>query len=65
MLGTAEINLVDKNTNSLKQLNGYLTVISQAMKEKEKKQKEDMMALEDAMQNGTLGDLPVEGMKKK
>lgn len=65
MLGSAEINLVDKNTNSLKQLNGYLTVISQVMKEKEKKQKEDMMALEDAMQNGTLGDLPVEGTKKK
>jgi hypothetical protein len=65
---TIEINLVDKNTNSLKQLNQYAAVISQVMKEKEKKQKEDMMALEDAMQNGTLGDVPAtipEEAKKK
>ncbi|MES2848418.1 MAG: DUF4836 family protein [Bacteroidota bacterium] len=68
MLSTAEINLVDKNTNSLKQLNAYLNVISQVIKEKDKKQKEDMMALEDALQNSNLGDVPAtipEEAKKK
>jgi len=58
VVSTGEINLVDKSTNSLKQMNAYFAVLGQVMKEKEKKQKEDMMALEDALKNGTLGDLP-------
>lgn len=62
---TGEINLLDKSTNSLKQMNGYFAVIGQVMKEKEKKQKEDMMALEDAMKNGTLGELPAAAEKAK
>jgi hypothetical protein len=67
MISNGEINLMDKGTNSLKQLNGYFAVIGQVMKEKEKKQKEDMMALEDALKNGTLGDVPVtdEAVKAK
>lgn len=67
MISNGEINLIDKGTNSLKQLNGYFAVIGQVMKEKEKKQKEDMMALEDALKNGTLGDVPAsdEAVKAK
>lgn len=67
MISNGEINLMDKGTNSLKQLNGYFAVIGQVMKEKEKKQKEDMMALEDALKNGTLGDVPAtdEAVKAK
>lgn len=45
-----EINLVDKKTNSLKQLNEYFALLGKIVKEKERRQKEDMMALEDAMQ---------------
>ncbi len=51
-----EINLVDKNTNSLKQLNQYFSVIGTIVKEKEKKQKEDMMAFEDAVTPGSSKD---------
>lgn len=65
MISNGEINLVDKSTNSLKQMNTYFALIGQVMKEKEKKQKEDMMALEDAMKNGTLGDLPATVEKEK
>ena len=37
----AEINMGDKNTNSLKQLNSYVSVIARIMDEKEKKEKEN------------------------
>lgn len=60
-----EINLMDKNTNSLKQLNQYLIVISKVMKDKEKKRKEDMMALEDALKSGSLGEMPEPDKKSK
>lgn len=49
-----DINMVDKNTNSLKQLNQYAAVLGKLAKERERKQREDMMALEDAMQNGGI-----------
>ncbi len=38
-----EINLVDKNTNSLKQLNGYFDRISKVMIEKNKERKQNQM----------------------
>lgn len=40
-----EINLVDKNTNSLKQLNDYLGAIAKEVKAKEDKAKTDMESL--------------------
>lgn len=46
---TFEINLVDKSTNSLQQLNQYAIKLSEIIIAKQKKQKEDMMAFEDAM----------------
>lgn len=51
-----EINLVDKTTNSLKQLNQYFFTIGEVMKEKKRKQKEDMMAFEDAVTPSSLKD---------
>lgn len=42
-----EINLVDKSTNSLKQLNQYAATLSAVIKEKQRKMKEDNMAFED------------------
>jgi hypothetical protein len=53
---TIEINLMDKTTNSLKQLNQYAFTIGEVMKEKQRKQKEDMMAFEDAVTPGGLKD---------
>ena len=47
MTQTVEINLVDKSTNSLKQLNQYAAKLSELYKEQRRKQKEDMMALQD------------------
>jgi hypothetical protein len=44
-----EINLVDKTTNSLKQLNQYASKLGEVYKAKKDKQKADMMAFEDAM----------------
>ncbi|MEP7141256.1 MAG: DUF4836 family protein [Ferruginibacter sp.] len=44
---TVEINLVDKSTNSLKQLNQYASKLSELYKEHRKKQKEGMMAFDD------------------
>ncbi len=58
-----EINLIDKNSNSLKQLNQYFAVIGKIAKEKQKKQQEDMMALEDAMQE-IKGESTVPSEKK-
>lgn len=43
-----EINLVDKNTNSLKQLNQYISKLGQLINEKKKKDQEDIMAFDDA-----------------
>ena len=43
-----EINLVDKTTNSLAQLNMYANKIGHVCREKRKKEKEDIMAFEDA-----------------
>lgn len=53
---TIEINLLDKSTNSLKQLNQYVFTISEIVREKKRKQKEDMMAFEDAVTPGSLKD---------
>ena len=44
-----EINLLDKSTNSLKQLNQYTSKLGELEKEKRKKQREDMMSFEDAV----------------
>jgi hypothetical protein len=44
-----EINLMDKNTNSLKQLNLYAAQLAGLQLQKRRKQKEDMMAFEDAV----------------
>ena len=46
---TVEINLVDKTTNSLKQLNQYASKLSEIYKATKEKQKADMMAYEDSM----------------
>jgi hypothetical protein len=51
-----EINLIDKNINSLKQLNKYSNTLSALYREKQKKQKEDMMAYEDALMPGNMKD---------
>ncbi len=44
-----EINLKDKNTNSLQQINSYAAKIGEARALMVKKQKEDLMAFEDAV----------------
>jgi len=44
-----EINLVDKTTNSLVQLNQYANKIGKGYSEKRKKEKEDIMAFKDAV----------------
>lgn len=44
---TVEINLVDKTTNSLKQLNQYMAKFSELYKEQRKKQQEEKMAFQD------------------
>lgn len=44
---TLEINLVDKTTNSLKQLNQYVTKLSELYNEKRRRQKEAAMAIQD------------------
>lgn len=63
---TIEINLMDKNTNSLKQLNQYAFTLGEVAKEKQRKQKEDIMAMEDAMNGGSVKDAaPVEEVKEK
>ncbi len=49
-----EINLLDKTTNSLKQLNQYTSELGKLQKEKQKKQQEDIMAFEDAISPGSL-----------
>ena len=54
-----EINLLDKTTNSLKQLNQYTSELGKLQKEKQKKQQEDIMAFEDAMSPGSLKDTSV------
>ena len=51
-----EINLLDKTTNSLKQLNQYTSELGKLQKEKQKKQKEDLMAFEDAISTSSLKD---------
>ncbi|MEO5889642.1 MAG: DUF4836 family protein [Ferruginibacter sp.] len=44
---TVEINLVDKSTNSLKQLNQYAAKLSELYKELRRKQKQEVMAFQD------------------
>ena len=46
---TIEINLIDKTTNSLKQLNQYAAKLAEVYKAKRDKQKKEMMAFEDAI----------------
>ena len=61
-----EINLMDKATNSLKQLNQYTSELGKLQKEKQKKQKEDMMAFEDAISPSSLKDsIPPSHSKEK
>jgi hypothetical protein len=45
---TLEINLIDKTTNSLQQLNKYAAIISEAQEQEKKKELEDMRTLQDA-----------------
>ena len=45
---TIEINMLDKNTNSLKQLNQYAALIGEMMNRQKRKELEDMRAMEDA-----------------
>lgn len=51
-----EINLMDKTTNSLKQLNQYSNKLGELYNEKRKKEKEDIMAFEDAVTPATAKD---------
>ena len=44
---TVEVNLVDKSTNSLRQLNQYAAKMGELYQEKKRKQKEEVMAYED------------------
>ena len=61
-----EINLMDKATNSLKQLNQYSSELGKLQKEKQKKQKEDIMAFEDAISPSSLKDsIPPSHSKEK
>ena len=48
--GTVEINLIDKTTNSLKQLNQYAAKLAKVYKAKRDQQKKEMVAFEDAIQ---------------
>ena len=43
-----EINMMDKNTNSLQQLNTYATVMSNLIEQQRKKELEDMRTMQDA-----------------
>lgn len=47
ILQAIEINLIDKTTNSLKQLNQYAAKLSELYKEQRRKQKEERMAFQD------------------
>lgn len=47
ILQTVEINLMDKSTNSLKQLNRYAAKFNELHKEQRRKQKEEIMAFRD------------------
>lgn len=64
----AEITLVDKNTNSLKQLNQYVNKLGQLINEKKKKEQEDIMAFEDAVTPASITDTvtspPTKGKKR-
>ncbi len=62
-----EINLLDKNTNSLKQLNQYAGKLAEIQVQKKRKQKEDMMAFEDAVTalKDTAAATPAASMKEK
>ncbi len=51
ILQSVEINLVDKSTNSLKQLNQYVAKFNELYREKQKKQQEEEMAYKD-FENG-------------
>ena len=46
---TIEINMGDKNSNSLKQLNQYFALLGEIMNSQKRKELEDMRAMEDAM----------------
>lgn len=46
---TIEINMLDKSTNSLKQLNRYGVLVGDIMNRERKKEQEDMRAMEDAL----------------
>ncbi|MEO6720456.1 MAG: DUF4836 family protein [Ferruginibacter sp.] len=59
-----EVNLVDKTTNSLKQLNQYAAKMALLYKEKQKKQKDEMMAYEDMVTPMTEDTTAVPSKKK-
>ena len=56
--GNIEINLVDKSTNSLKQLNKYIAKVSEVYKEKKDKQAAEVAKFEDDMKADTTIKMP-------
>ena len=51
---TLEINMIDKNTNSLVQLNNYAATIAGVLEQQRKKEMEDMRTLQDAFPGDTI-----------
>ena len=49
LTGHTEINFIDQNTNSLKQLNHYFDTIAKVIKEKKDKEKSDMNNMDSLM----------------
>lgn len=58
MQQTVEINLVDKSTNSLKQLNQYSAMLSELYREQKRKQREEMMAFQEFESTDTTQPSP-------
>jgi hypothetical protein len=65
LIQSFEINLVDKTTNSLVQLNQYANKIGKVYSEKRKKEKEDIMAFEDAVAPAAIEPDTKPAAKKK
>jgi hypothetical protein len=56
--GNVEINLIDKSTNSLKQLSEYVAKVSKVIKAKEDKQAAEVAKFEDDMKTDTTIKMP-------
>jgi len=65
IMQSGEINLVDKTTNSLKQLNQYLSKFNDIYKTQRAKQKQDEMAFEDFKLMDTIPPPPPPSAKTK